>query len=235
MRLVIETPFSREAENNSAFAYRVLRDNVMRMRLHPGEVLNEASLAGELGVSRTPVREALFRLRDEKLVDIYPHRASIVSRISFPLVHEGYFTRSRIEPMVTAMACGRLDDRTVGTLRDTIDRQERLLAEGGDLHGYHALDQLFHKILFQACRMEETWESVSVITTHYDRLRYFQVMSNAMRLELATAGHRMLLQALLDGDRSAVAAIAREQIFAVENFRQYLVGEFSDYFRDVDV
>ena len=80
-------------ETNSDYAYRLIRRNIMNLYLKPGAVLNEAELSDQLGMSRTPIREALILLKNEGLVDIMPQRGSRVSHISLSLVREGYFMR----------------------------------------------------------------------------------------------------------------------------------------------
>ena len=75
-------------ETNSDYAYRLIRRNIMNLYLKPGAVLNEAELSDQLGMSRTPIREALILLKNEGLVDIMPQRGSRVSHISLSLVRE---------------------------------------------------------------------------------------------------------------------------------------------------
>ena len=77
-------------ENNRAYAYRMLRKNIMTLQLQPGCQLSEAELCEQLAMSRTPVHEALMMLKSEWLVDVLPQRGSIVSKISVPYLNEGF-------------------------------------------------------------------------------------------------------------------------------------------------
>lgn len=237
MALVIEPPPDNSRENNSAFAYRVLRDNIIRMRLKPGETLNEAALSGELGVSRTPVREALLRLKDDNLVEVFPHKASIVSRINFILVHEGMFARAAIEPVVTGMVCGHLNETTKKLLLANLAQQAELLEKADDeggLHQFFSLDQRFHEILYQACGLHDMWDSVNMITTHYDRVRYFDVISGAIRLNRAYVGHKKLYGALLKGDAKTAWELSSSQMSDMENIRLYISEEYQHYYLNLD-
>ena len=78
-------------ENNSQYAYRVLKDNIMNLTLSPGQVINENELVDILKISRTPIREAIFKLKDEALIDVYPQKASFVSLIDLNRVEEAFF------------------------------------------------------------------------------------------------------------------------------------------------
>ena len=80
-------------ENNRAYAYRMLRKNIMTLQLQPGCQLSEAELCEQLAMSRTPVHEALMMLKSEWLVDVLPQRGSIVSKISVPYLNEGFAMR----------------------------------------------------------------------------------------------------------------------------------------------
>ncbi|MEF9990835.1 MAG: GntR family transcriptional regulator [Romboutsia sp.] len=62
----------REKENSKDYAYRVLKDNIMVLNLKPGELLSEAELSEKLGISRTPIREVLMRLKNEHLIEVKP-------------------------------------------------------------------------------------------------------------------------------------------------------------------
>ena len=85
-------------ENNRAYAYRMLRKNIMTLQLQPGCQLSEAELCEQLAMSRTPVHEALMMLKSEWLVDVLPQRGSIVSKISVPYLNEGFAMRRILEP-----------------------------------------------------------------------------------------------------------------------------------------
>lgn len=95
-------------ENNRDYAYRILRKSIMMLNLEPGEALSEGELSEVLGMSRTPVHEALILLKNEGLVDILPQRGSKVSCISLNQVKEGYFMRQILEAAIITDIAGTL-------------------------------------------------------------------------------------------------------------------------------
>ena len=105
MELNINKSTKNLVENNSQYAYRVLKENIMNLTLSPGQILNETELVDILGISRTPIREAVFKLKDEALINVYPQKASIVSPIDLNRVEEAFFLRKIVEIEVLKLCC----------------------------------------------------------------------------------------------------------------------------------
>src|ERR687894_38551 len=101
-----------------------MRDAIVRVDLAPGQRLSENELAGQLGVSRTPVREALARLRDERLVAVVPQLGTFVTRISTGAVGDAQFVREALECAAIREAAVRAGDADVAALEEIVRRQE---------------------------------------------------------------------------------------------------------------
>ncbi|MGA8353133.1 MAG: GntR family transcriptional regulator, partial [Solirubrobacteraceae bacterium] len=87
--------------------YAILRDAIVSAEFEPGQRLSESELAERLGVSRTPIREALVRLRDDRLVEIVPQLGTYVSRISRQAIDDAQFVRSALEGAAVRIAATR--------------------------------------------------------------------------------------------------------------------------------
>jgi GntR family transcriptional regulator, rspAB operon transcriptional repressor len=124
-------------------AYAALREAIVAMELPPGARLSENELAARLGVSRTPVREALIRLRDEQLVEIAPQRGTFVTPISVRGVLDAQFVREALECAAVRLAAEHATDDDVTELWAMIDAQHRS-REAGDLEAFYRLDEAFH-------------------------------------------------------------------------------------------
>ena len=223
-------------ESGSGFAYRVLRNNIMRLRLEPGSLLNEGLLTAELGVSRTPVREGMLRLKGERLVEVNPHKSSCVSRIDFILVHEGFFARSAVERFLFRTLAGRLDSATLDVLRENLERQERALERDDGLCDFFALDAEFHAALYRAAGMKHIWDSVIGITTHYDRLRYFGALHGGARPRPIGCEHRELFEFLRNGGAAGTAdALIEKRLSGFMDLRSFLSTGYKRYFRDLEL
>jgi DNA-binding GntR family transcriptional regulator len=102
---------------NSSKVAGILRDKILHMKLRPGEVLDEVSLASELGVSRTPMREALIRLASENLVELAPNRGARVTTLNLPDIRELFELLEVIQGITTRWAALRRDDEEILQMR----------------------------------------------------------------------------------------------------------------------
>lgn len=137
-------------ENNRAYAYRILRKNIMNIQLQPGFQLSEAELSEHLVMSRTPIHEALMMLKGEWLVDVLPQRGSIVSKISIQYINEGYAMRKMLEPALLRSLSGHLNQAQLSELHGLLERQDGSACISHDVLGdyFITLDNEFHKRLY---------------------------------------------------------------------------------------
>jgi DNA-binding GntR family transcriptional regulator len=119
--------------------YAALRDAIVRAELAPGAQLSENELAEQLGVSRTPIREALGRLRDDRLVEVVPQLGTFVSKISTQAVTDAQFIREALECAAVRPAAERVGDDGIAALEENLRSQERARA-GDDLDAWYLLD-----------------------------------------------------------------------------------------------
>ncbi len=208
-----------------------LRASILSLDIVPGTVLVRQELAERFGVSQTPVREALLRLHEEGLVEVFPQHATLVSRIDIAAARQAHFLRRAIElELVRELALQR-PEGLVAALRQQIALQAAL-AKAHHYTDFVAADHRFHQLLYEAASMQGLWDIVGRGSGHVDRLR---------RLHLPTAGktasilkdHRAItagiaandpdaaqaaLRAHLSGTLSAVAAICKQ-------YPEYVVDE----------
>lgn len=203
-------------ETGRDYAARMLKENILSLELAPGSMVSENELAAQLGLSRTPVREALMALAKVRLVEVYPQRGSAVARIDYDLVEEACFMRRTLECAVVEIACKNLTNEDKVELEDNLAMQERCLA-GGRIEPLLQLDNQMHRKLFQMARKEQTWEMMNSFTVHFDRVR-----SMAMAVahnERNVADHRAIVEAVLAGN--APEASSRME----QHLRRYRVDE----------
>lgn len=192
-----------------------LREMIVRLELPPGAVLSRAELAEAFGVSQTPVRDALIKLGEEGLVDIFPQHATVVSRISLGAARQAHFLRRALELEAVATLCGAADTdlaRLLPALRALVE-QQRAAAEAADTERFVALDRAFHQLLLQAAGADELAELVHQRNGHVDRLR---------RLHLPVAGK--MAQILTDHLRIVDALATRDLAAGQAALRQHLSG-----------
>lgn len=175
-----------------------LRDAIRKGVLKPGERLMEIQLADELGVSRTPVREAIRKLELEGYVIMMPRRGTYVANLSIRDVNEVFEIRTSLDSLASGLAAERITD-------DELERMQRLLVhigeyiEANDMEKIVAADTEFHDILYQASRNTRL---VGIIVNLREQMTRFRTMSMAFpgRLQETLAEHRRIVEAIAQGD-----------------------------------
>ena len=137
-------------------AYAALREAIVRAELEPGRQLSENELAARLGVSRTPIREALVRLRDERLVEIVPQLGTFVTRISTPAVGDAAFIREALECACVRRAAELATEDDIAALEDILRAQERA-RDSDDFDAFYVLDDAFHQALCDLSEHRAVW------------------------------------------------------------------------------
>jgi len=189
-----------------------LRERILSLELAPGTVLSRAELAASHGLSQTPVRDALMRLGEEGLVDIFPQHATVVSRINLGAAQQAHFLRRAIELEVVRTLALQPDAALIGRLRATIAAQKGL-SEAKDMAGFTLQDQAFHRQMYEAAGVAALWDLVRRMSGHIDRLR---------RLHLPTAGKT---RAVVRDHAAIVDAVAAADPDAAQDaLRQHLSG-----------
>jgi GntR family transcriptional regulator, rspAB operon transcriptional repressor len=150
--------------------YLALRDDIVAMRMKPGEPINEKRLALDHGVSRTPVREALLRLAGEHLVDIFPQSGTFVARIPIVALPEAILIRKALEVMTAREAARNAGPERIAALRQSIERL-RTLTRKGDRPRFHAADDAFHAAIAEAAGHPGVWRLVQQVKVQVDRYR----------------------------------------------------------------
>jgi DNA-binding GntR family transcriptional regulator len=157
-------------ESNREFALRVIRENIINLELKPGSMISEQDLADELGLSRTPVHEALQELAQTKIIEILPQRGSRISLIDMNLVEEAVFIRSTLEAAIIELACTTATEEDIQQLEENVNLQEFYLAKG-NLDKIMELDNAFHKYIYTMTNKMQCYSMVKLMNIHHDRVR----------------------------------------------------------------
>ena len=162
-------------ENTREYVYRTIKENIMFLRLIPGQSLSEIELSEKLGVTRTPVREAFVKLLDEMLIEVYPQKGTFVSKINLSAVDEAFHTRKLIENDVLRLAIELFDEEGLKELEKNLYYQKGITEFGGDTIEMFNLDNKFHQIIYEKVGRSRTWTAIKYISAHSDRIRFLTV------------------------------------------------------------
>jgi len=199
--------------------YEVLRRAITTLAMMPSESLSEKELALQLGVSRTPVREALIRLADEGLIDILPQRGSFVAPIRLADVEEAQFIREALEVSVVRRLTPRCAPRFLIAQRANLAEQQ-LAARQSDHERFMELDEAFHRAFCVEAGLSKSWRLIQTVKLQMDRVRYLS-LPEAGHLEILLAQHTAILDAMERGEGEEVgrtmAAHLQEVLRTVQN------------------
>lgn len=185
-------------------AYQALRDDIVGGRLPAGAVLSEIELAARLGVSRTPLRAALARLALEGLVDTTRGRTGVVPEVSRESVIELFELREALEAQAARLAARRGDPEIFAALADEFAHAAETLDAGG-VDAYYDVITRFDRALDAAVANPAILSALEGVRIHLARARRFAA-DNPARLLRAADEHRLICEAIRDGDEALAAS-----------------------------
>lgn len=194
----------REQESAKNFVLRVLIDNIVNTRLEPGEKLNEPELCEQLGVSRTPFREAELELAQRRLIEIRPKIGTYVSLIDAGLVEEVRHLRAVLETELAGMACEMLTKQELDRLWENVALWQMYIQRAQE-EKIFALDKEFHKMLYELCGCPYWYELVENLAPHFDRTTMLSFRCRPA--EAILDDHTSLLKAIEARDTAAAAPL----------------------------
>ena len=221
------------ARNARDLAYHTVRSRIITMELKPGDPLNDRELAEELGISRTPMREALILLNNAHMVAIKPQSGTHVAPIDLHLMELEQFSRYTLEKEILTRMCGRLTPEQEAGYRQLIeayrvleaspeepDREMRLLE----------LDNAFHRRAFELCGMEHHFDHMLASLQHVERIRKFSLQTEENKSVCAT--HTAILEALLHGSPDDVSEALESHLSRYKQSVAQARGIHPEYFID---
>jgi DNA-binding GntR family transcriptional regulator len=195
-------------------AYRILRHKIVRLELKPGTLLNESGLVRELGMSRTPIREALQRLAHQKLVAILPRQGMLVPEITVDDIQQVYEFRGLIEGCAARLAAERITAEDLARLREVhADIEEAIGRE--DPLAFADQDERFHRLLAAGARndlLEEAFDRAYALSLRL----WFYFFRRRETLKETGHEHLAILAALESRQAGASERAMREHIANVQ-------------------
>src|ERR1700744_3098709 len=167
--------------------YSDLRAQLVSLQRRPGEVISEAEIALSYGVIRTPVREAILKLSDEGLLEIFPQSGIFVSRIPVTALPEAIIIRKALEETTARLAAERATTSQVLVLRATLERQREAEA-ARDSEAFHQADEAFHATIAEIAGHPGIWRLIQQVKVHVDRYRRLTLPQRG-RIALAISEH----------------------------------------------
>jgi GntR family transcriptional regulator, rspAB operon transcriptional repressor len=190
----VELPLIESGESASASIEKDLRRQIVELELQPGARLSEQDIATRLGVSRQPVREALIKLANSRLIEIRPHRGTVVARISAREMTEALFVRQSVELAVVARAAQNFDPWERKRIDSLLAEQENDAAKL-DHAGFREHDEAFHIAIAKGAGVGIAWIAIADMKSHMDRVCNLTMRDEA-DMKRRVGEHRAIMTAI---------------------------------------
>lgn len=207
-------------ENLTSMAYRAIKDYILDGRLDDNTRLTEEFFSQQLGISKSPVREALTRLESERLIQIEPRRGAFLKQFSIKEIGDLYDLREALE--VYAVGRAQLSPALLASLRECVERSRKYL-EANDKRRYVEEDVNFHALLAAASGNELLTE---ILANVQHQVWLFRRKTYDLSRSTATETHAAIVRALEKGDKDAAQRLMRQHVIEVrDKLIRYLEGQ----------
>ena len=208
--------------------YTALRNSIMSLQLKPGTAMSTQEVAKKLSVSRTPVREAFIRLQRDGLVDIYPQKETIVSRIDFSKVKQERFIRESLECANLELFISSCSRRDIEELELNLEKQQATVRTC-NYNALITLDNAFHAYMFKATGQQLSWQAIEQNSNHYARIRLITVWNKDIMQEIILQ-HQKIISAVEERNIEFARIYMKAHIHGLEDHLKQPAKDFPDYF-----
>lgn len=193
--------------------YHIIRGAIVTGRLKPGDSIEEAEIARYLGISRTPVREAVKKISDEHLIEVRAQSGTYVAAISRRQVEEAYIIRTALELESVARAAPLITPAQLNDLEDIVRGHARAF-EHKLFDEVITCDDQFHRYIAEINGLSMLWRAVDISKAQMDRCRHLTAIAGPAYGTRTIAQHRAIIRALKSGSREAPLIAMREHLDA---------------------
>ena len=198
--------------------YAALKAAILSMDFEPGAVLRKGAICEALGVSRTPVSDAIMKLEAEGLVEVFPQSATRVSKMSMKEIREDAFLREALEVSAVEYAATHRSDELLARLQRNLLMQVSQV-EDGDYEEFFKTDQEFHRLIMDCCQIARLHETIGFVSNHMDRARLLLLPAPGRSVD-SVQEHKQILEAIVKRNakdaRSAMQNHLRQLIKRLE-------------------
>lgn len=191
-------------------AYEAIRATILRGEAAPGTPLSVPELSRRLGISRSPVREAIFLLERDGLAVSMPHKGAVVAGGDPADLQELYELREVLEGLAARLAATKMTDAAVEELRQSVHRHETAV-KNGDFEGHISEDLAFHEVVHRLSQNRRLIKSLDSLRAQI-RLVLFWTASRPGNPKRAVKEHKAILNALKKRDPDVSEKVTRDHI-----------------------
>lgn len=221
-------PLDRFSGSLGQRVYQTLREAILSLAYRPGEILRKPEICDALGVSRSPVADAVARLAAEGLVDVVPQAGTFVARFSMEEIREGAFLREAIEVAAIERVAETITEDQLTQLRRNLTVQAALIADG-DVPGFYQTDAAMHELILSFTGFRKLAQVSETAWLHVNRARQL-ILPVPGRIQATLDEHRAILAALEARDPDAARLATRAHLRQLITYLEPLERDRPDLF-----
>jgi DNA-binding GntR family transcriptional regulator len=212
-------------------AFKSIRKKIIYCDLEPGKKVSEKSLEDMLHIGRTPIRESLIQLRQQRLVNTIPQSGTYVSKIDLQSAENARFTREHMERQIMMECCAKLDTQTIKILNTVLEQQEKAV-KNKNKRDFFAADNLFHEVCFEIAGRGDIWNWMNDHNTHLERFRWLRVITNGLPWETIMDQHYRLYDALINKNPEEANFSTSVHLHMMLDEKETVVQKYPDFFNN---
>lgn len=217
-------------ENNRIYVYRILKDNILKLKLEPGEKISEVKIKNIFKVSRSPIREAIVRLTDESLIDVFPQKGTYVSLLDQKIIENSLFMRLAIEKEIMKTVCskGFNTNELINNLENIFSEQEKISnndMKQEEIKLFFNLNEQFHRIIYKYVDKEIIFEKTRTFDNHYSRFHLLESLAKT-NVDFAIEQHRKTINAIKNKNYKMICKVEENLL---DNYRVKLKTVYNLY------
>ncbi|WP_086348825.1 GntR family transcriptional regulator [Candidatus Enterococcus clewellii] len=216
-------------ENLKSQSFQQIRRQIIFCELEPGVKISEKELEKQTGIGRTPIREALIQLRNEKLVYTIPQSGTYVSLVDMCSAANALFARETIEKEVMQECGVKLTAMGEKQLEIILAELNRAL-QMGNMKKYFEMDNAFYKTCYEIAGRAEIWHWLDASNTHFERYRWLRLQVPKLKWRKITEDYDDLFNALTSRNLSEVSFLTTMHLHLTIEEKSLVLQKFSDYF-----
>lgn len=222
-----------ESKNLGHVVYEELKREILNLELIPGQAISENEICKKFEVSRTPVRDALWRLQEQGFVATMPYRGTYVTKLNLGEIKQLIYMRISVETDVIYDFMEIATPMILEEVRHLIRLQEAIIQEKNFTPDqFYHLDAQMHAFWFEATGKPKIWEIIQESQVHYTRYRKldFETETNFMRI---IKDHNKLFELIKEKDKAGLASSLQEHLaYSITRMKHHIEINYKDYFED---
>ncbi len=206
-----------------------IRKKIIYAELEPGMKISEKELENQMKIGRTPIREALIRLRNEKLIYAVPQSGTYVSLIDMKSAVNALFVRETLEKAIMQECSANLTVDGQKALEAILEQQNRAL-QMSDTRNYFELDNVFHRTCYEIADREEIWQWLNTSNTHFERFRWLSLQIPKLSRRRIVDEHESLYSAIIHHNLDEISFFTTIHLHLVIEEKSAVLQKYPDYF-----